>query len=342
MSRVLFLVADGGAVSTRFRVSQYVPALRAAGVDPTVVDLRRALPARLRALASAARFDAVVVHRALLSPFELWWLRRSAGGFAFDFDDALPFRDSAARRLASRLRWRRFARMARHAALSVAGNEYLADLARAGGGRRVEVVPSVVDLSPYPAAADGTGGAPIVGWMGTKPNLMYLRPVLPALRAAARRSRARVAIVSDAAAEVAADDVEWKRWSAADEVGDLCRFRVGVMPLVDDAWTRGKCGLKILQYFAAFTPVVCAPVGVNRTLVAEGENGYFADTPEEWCERVAALLGDPARCRRFGACGRALVEARYSIAATLPAWLRILATLQGSAAATEPAGSAGR
>ncbi len=312
-------------------------------MDCAVGDLRQPLPGRLRALASAARFDAVVVHRALLSPFELLWLRRWARRHAFDFDDALPFRDSAAARLASRSRRRRFARMVRHAALTVAGNEYLAGLARACAAPRVEIVPSAVDLSAYPATADSAAGAPIVGWMGTRPNLMYLRPVLPALRAAARRSQARVAIVSDAAPEMSAADVEWKRWSAADEVSDLRRFRVGVMPLVGDAWTRGKCGVKILQYFAAFAPVVCAPVGVNRTLVAEGESGYFADTAEEWCERVASLLGDPARCRRFGARGRALVEARYSLSATLPAWLRIIAMLQGgmgTAVRDEP--SAGR
>lgn len=327
MLRVLFLVADARAVSARFRVFQYLAPLRAAGVAADVGDLRAPLAGRMRVIARAAGYDAVVVHRALLSPPELWWLRRMTERVAFDFDDAILFRDSAAARLASRRRRRRFARMVRGAAHVVAGNAYLADWARRCGGGRVAVVPTAVDLDAYPAEADAGAAEPIVGWMGTGSNLMYLWPVLPALRAAATRAGGRVTVVTDADRDRLAADVEWRRWSSADEVDDLRRFRVGVMPLADDAWTRGKCALKIVQYFAARRPVVCSPVGANLELVEAGTNGYFATDPAQWGERVAELIGDPQRCRRFGAHGRALVEARYSVAATLPAWLEVITAL---------------
>ena len=104
-----------------------------------------------------------------------------------------------------------------------------------------------------------------------------------------------------------------KRWSLAAELDDLRSFDVGIMPLPDDPWTRGKCGVKVLQYFAAGVPVVCSPVGTNLELVAHGHNGYFARSEDEWVERLMDLLVDEAKRRQFGRAGREVVAARYSV-----------------------------
>ena len=326
--RLLFLGSGLHNASWRFRVAQFMPHLSERGVAVVGGELHCAWPERLRLLASAARYDAVCIHRALLTPFELAWLRRAAPRYTFDFDDAIMFRDSAAVRMVSRRRQRRVARMLRGAAAVIAGNDYLAAWAQPHCAR-VTVVPTVVDLSAYPIDPPAEDAA-VVGWIGTRGTLMYLHAVLPALtRLAARQPRLVVRVVSDGALDAANLPLINVPWSLAGEIDELRRFQVGIMPLPDDLWTRGKCAVKILQYFAAGIPVVCSPVGGARDIVEHGVNGFFATTDEEWTAHLETLLADAALRRRMGAAGRALVEARYSVSATLPRLLDIL--LEGTA-----------
>jgi glycosyltransferase involved in cell wall biosynthesis len=241
----------------------------------------------------------------------------------FDFDDAIMMRDSAARRLDSWQRRRRFARMVRGAGAVIAGSPHLAEWALRYRDDAT-VIPTAVDLRPYPRHPPDAG-APTIGWMGSAPNLMYLRAVIPALaRLCARRPQVQLHVVSDGAFAAANLPLISTAWSLRDEVAHLRSFQVGIMPLPDDPWTRGKCALKILQYFAAGVPVVCSPVGANLEIVEHGRNGFFAATDDEWVERLDQLLGDAALRRRFGENGRALVEERFSVQATLPRFLRAL------------------
>jgi glycosyltransferase involved in cell wall biosynthesis len=326
--RVLFLGAGLHNASWRFRVAQYLPHLRARGIAATGGELAAAWPDRLRLLASAARYDVVCVHRALLTPLELVCLRRAAPRYVFDFDDAIMFRDSAAARMVSRRRQRRVARMLRGAAAVLAGNDYLAAWA-APLGARVTVLPTAVDLAAYPVGPPADG-PPTIGWIGTRSTLMYLRGALPALaRLAARHPRLTVRVVSDGGLEAAGVPLRNMPWSLAEEVDELRRFQVGIMPLPDDPWTRGKCAVKVLQYFAAGLPVVCSPVGVARDIVAHGRNGFLASSDDEWVAHLDALLADADLRRRLGAAGRALVEERFSVRATLP---RLVDALLGVAA----------
>lgn len=320
--RLLFLGAGLDGVSWRFRVAQYLPRLRAMGIEADVADLGGSLRRRWRALGAAARYDAVCVHRAFLSPFEIAWLRRAAPRYVFDFDDAIMLRDSAAGRFDSRQRRRRFGRAAGGAAAAIAGNAYLAEHARRYQAH-VTVIPSAVDPVEYSAAAGDA--EPIIGWIGTRINLMYVRPLIGALaRVTQRRPAARIKIVSDGVLDAPDLPLINKAWARADEAADLRSFQVGIMPLPDDPWTRGKCALKILQYFAAGLPVVCSPVGANLDVVEHGRNGYFASTPDEWTARLEELLGDDALRRRFGEHGRALVAERYSVDVVLPRLLEVL------------------
>lgn len=323
LPRLLFFGPELDAVSWRFRVAQYLPHLRARGVDADVAELRGSARHRWHVIAAAARYDVVCVHRALLSPIEQRWLRRAAPRYVFDFDDAIMVRDSAATRQPSWQRRRRFARMVRGAGRVVAGNPYLADWALRYRPDAT-TIPTAVDVSAYPNGAHG-GREPVVGWIGTRSNLMYVRAIMPALkRLCARRADVRIKIVCDGA--IAADGLPLinQEWSRAEEGDALRSFQVGIMPLPDDAWTRGKCAVKILQYFAAGVPVVCSPVGVNRDVVEHGRNGFFADGVEAWVERLDELLADAALRDRFGAHGRAVVEQRYSVEVMLPRLLDVL------------------
>lgn len=322
--RILFLAHGLGEVSCRFRIFQYVPGLRRLGFDPQVADLNVPLPARWRLLRAAAGFDAVCVHRAFLGPLDHWWLRRVGIRYVFDFDDAIMLNDSSHRRLESRSRLRRFLRMVTGARAVIAGNNYLADWA-APHTTRVTVIPTPIDLTPYPAQRAEDTGDPIVGWIGTRSNLGYLQLVLPALARLSRtRPRLRVKIVADDFIDAPGVQVIKKPWAQADEVADLASFHVGIMPLPDDAWTRGKCAVKILQYFAASVPVVCSPVGVNRDIVRDGDNGTFARTDDEWVARLEELLADSDKRRRWGESGRATVTERYSVDVTLPRLVQVL------------------
>jgi glycosyltransferase involved in cell wall biosynthesis len=320
---VLFLVADPESASARFRVHQYLPHLRALGVAAEVQHLGPSLAGRFRALARAAHFRSVVVHRALLTPLEWRLLRRVAPRYRFDFDDALLYRDSATARFDSWQRRARFRRMIAGAERAIAGNDYLAGLARPYNAA-VSVVPTCVDLEPYRARGE-PAREPLIGWIGTAVNLMYLRPILPALanvRAAGRGVKLKV--ICDAFPEEPGLEIARRRWRLEDEASELAACQIGIMPLADDPWTRGKCALKILQYFAASLPVVCSPVGTNLSVVEHGRSGYFAADDGEWTARLDELLADPAKRQAFGRAGRERVESRYSVASNLEAFLAAL------------------
>ena len=322
--RLVFLGAGLGAASWRFRVAQYLPHLRARGVAVETADLHCGARQRRRLLDAAAGADAVCIHRAWLGRRELARLRSGARRVVFDFDDAIMFRDSAGRRFDSWQRRRRLARMLRGADAVIAGNAYLAAWARRVGVD-AHVIPTAVDLAPYPTTPPA-GAAPVVGWIGTRSTVMYLHAVTPALaRLAARHADLRVEVVSDGHFAAPGLPLTNAPWSLAGEVEALRRFQVGIMPLPDDPWTRGKCGVKLLQYFAAGLPVVCSPVGANRDIVADGVNGYFAADVDTWVARLEALLADAALRRRLGAHGRDTVVRRFSLDIMLPrllaAWL---------------------
>lgn len=324
--RVLFLAHGLDGVSCRFRVLQYVPYLRRMGIQADVADLRAPIGARWSVLRSAAAYDTVCIHRAFLGQLEHRWLLRAAKAYVFDFDDAIMFRDSSQRRFESWQRRARFRRMVAGARTVIAGNSYLAGWA-SRYTERVTMIPTAIDLTPYPERRTALSGAPVIGWIGTRINLMYLRAVLPALtRVARKRPDVTLKIVSDDFLDVPGMQVVKKRWSMEDEVDDVMSFDVGIMPLPDDPWTRGKCAVKILQCFAAGVPVVCSPVGANFDVVEHGRNGYFAADGDEWVARLDELLADGEQRTQLGAAGRDTVQRRYSIEANLEALVKVLFT----------------
>ncbi len=265
----------------------------------------------------------MLVQRKLLNRFDRRRLRRKARRLIFDFDDAVMFRDSNSPRRSSWVRRAGFRRMISGADLVIAGNEYLADLARLGGVP-VRVLPTPIDLSPFPDRPR-EGGGEVVGWMGTRSNFVYLRAVEEPLRSLSRARPGFVfRVVSDGRPELSGVSLACPPWSQESEVRDLRGFDVGIMPLLDDEWTRGKCALKILQYFAACLPVVCSPVGANREAVSEGVSGFFARSSREWEERIGELLDSPGQRREMGRAGRRTVEERYSLSTLAPRFAALL------------------
>ena len=165
--------------------------------------------------------------------------------------------------------------------------------------------PTCIELRDYPPAPPGGAAEAVIGWIGTRVNLMYLDTIRAALgRVGQGINRPRLKVVCDAFPDMSGIEVEKKIWALKDEPGDARSFQIGIMPLPDDVWTRGKCGLKLLQYMAASVPVVCSPVGANCAIVENGVNGFHAVAESEWVDRLERLLANTELRARLGKAGR--------------------------------------
>jgi glycosyltransferase involved in cell wall biosynthesis len=333
--RLVALVESPDHVCCRYRLAAFRPHLAAAGHALDLAPLPRGWLGRLRLFRILRDADAVILQRKLLPPLQLAVLRRFARRLVFDFDDAVWLRDSYhPRGLTSRLRAGRFRRTAAAADVVAAGNAFLADAARSAGAGRVGVVPTCVDPAAYPVAAHaGAGGLRLV-WVGSSSTLRGLDRIRDFLAAVGRAvPGARVKLVCDRFLRFDPLPVDPVRWDAATEAREIADADAGIAWVPDDDWSRGKCGLKVLQYQAAGLPVIANPVGMHRELVRDGETGFLASTAAEWVAAASRLAGDPGLRRRMGHAARAQVGAAYGVAVGGRAWVDLVAGLAGGGGA---------
>ncbi len=279
--------------------------------------LRRAADMR-----RAAEFDAVYLFReaALLGPalFERW-LEVKKKPFVFDFDDAIFVRYvSPANGYLSYLKFPgktgKICRMASHV---MAGNDFLATYARRFN-TRVTIVPTTIDLEKYTLEERRPLDIPMIGWTGSYSSLQYLRNLYGVLREVYRRVPFHLRVIGSGPPDFADLPVEFVPWRAESEVADLRPIDVGLMPVPDNQWNRGKCACKALQYMALAIPAICSPVGVNAQIIRDGENGFLADKESEWIEKLIQLLRSEELRKKLGTAGRKTVEDRFSAEVTAP------------------------
>jgi glycosyltransferase involved in cell wall biosynthesis len=284
-------------------------------------------------LFQALRGGNVLVQRKLLAGWERGLLRRRAARLLFDFDDAVFLRDSYALRGSRHLgRSRRFAALVRDCDVVVAGNRFLADeAARHTGVGRIQVIPTCVDPDRYRPAEPSRAGAGVrLIWIGSSSTLQGLETIAPLLEEIGRRIPGLVLqLVCDRFFRLEHLPVLATPWSEVGEAQELAAADIGISWVPDDAWSQGKCGLKILQYMAAGLPVVTNPVGVHAEMVVQGETGFLASTASEWIAAVARLAADPALRQRMGSAGRQRLQARYSVAEGGRRWVALLNALEG-------------
>lgn len=325
------LVESPEHVCCRYRLAAFRPFLERSG---HTLDLR-ALPkgwwGRLR-LFRELHGENILLQRRLLPGWQLARLRRAAGRLVFDLDDAVFLRDSYARRgLHDPRRLRRFAATVAACDAVAAGNSFLrAAAARWAGGNPVAVVPTCVDPQRYPLAAHvrGRGDAQLV-WVGSSSTLRGLLEIEPLLEEMGRRIPGlQLKLVCDRFLRLSHLPVVPCPWSEEGETEALAAADIGISWVPDDLWSRGKCGLKVLQYMAAGLPVVANPVGVQCEMVRHGETGYLAQTPAQWIEAVDRLAHDPDLRRRMGRAGRCRVESRYRVEAGAARWLALFDRLR--------------
>ena len=346
--RILFLTPypHGKAPSQRFRFEHFFDRLRAAGIDihvqsfideetwsilyrsghhlAKVVGVLRGFLRRCAMLARARRYDAVFVHREAspLGPpvFEFLLARVLRVPLIFDFDDAiwLPNTSSGNRWIAG-LKWHgKTASICRWAHRISAGNDHLAEYARRFN-QRVTVVPTVVDTEArHDRLQDQDVERPAIGWTGSHSTMHYLDELVAVLRRLRQRFDFETIVISDKPPAFELEGLRFIPWNKDSEIDDLLRFHIGVMPLRDDVWARGKCGFKAIQYMALGIVPVVSPVGVNSVLVADGTTGMLADDEWAWEAALADLLTDHARRATMGRAARTRIVEAYSVTATWP------------------------
>jgi glycosyltransferase involved in cell wall biosynthesis len=280
--------------------------------------------------------DVVVLHQIKLSALEARLMAALSRHRIFDVDDAIYVRKP--RRLGeaaddSLWRKRKFAATCRWVDVVAAGNDVLAAAARPAA-HAIAILPTSIDTSAYRLTSAAAGDSPTIVWIGSPENLVYLEMIRPALaRLSVRYPTLKLRVICSRFPEWAEVNIERIAWSTATEAESLAAAHIGVMPLTDDEWARGKCAFKLLQYMAAALPCVASPVGANTEAVLDGVNGFHARTTEEWERHLETLIRSPELRARFGASGRAHVESRYALRTYRTRYLELLTRL---AAGREP------
>jgi glycosyltransferase involved in cell wall biosynthesis len=350
--RVLALVPSlfDTAPGQRFRIEQWDALLRESGVEivyapfeceglHSIISSRGKVGAKLRlvvkgfvnrvgALLSVSHYDAIYVFReaALFGPavFE-YWIKLSGVPMIFDFDDAVfvPYVSPSNGHL-SKLKFPGKTRtICRLSSRVMAGNQYLAEYARRVNPN-VTVIPTTIDTDKYlPESSKSESPAHVIGWSGSFSTVQHLDILRAPLQRLAAREKFRLRIVGVSDYRLDGVEVEALPWRSRTEIEDLRAIDIGIMPLPDDDWTRGKCGLKALQYMALGIPTICSPVGVNSEIIHDGVNGFLASTADEWIEKLTTLLHSAELRRRFGLAGRRTVEAKYSARSQVPRVLEV-------------------
>jgi glycosyltransferase involved in cell wall biosynthesis len=329
---LIALVESPDHVCARYRLAALRPHLERAGHTLELLAWPRHWWARLALPRDLGQADLVIVQRRLLSATPLWLLRRAARSLAFDFDDAIFLRDSyAVHGQASFFRRRRFARMIRAADAVIVGNVFLSVQAtRYTAPDKVHVIPTCVEPGRYPLAKhERQGDGTQLVWVGSASTLRGLEVVRPLLEEIGLRCPGvRLKLVCDKFLTLQRLPVIPCRWAEASEAGEIAAADIGLSWVPDDSWSRGKCGLKVLQYMAAGLPVVANPVGVQAEMVQHGVTGFLCETADQWVEAVRRLVNDPELRRRLGQAGRERVERDFHAGLAAERWLGVLEQLQ--------------
>jgi glycosyltransferase involved in cell wall biosynthesis len=331
--------------SQRFRIEEYLPWLKSRGIDTEYswlldaadartfygkVPLRektwvvvRALLRRARSVAPGIirpRYDVLFVERESFFMGGAWfeWLAARSAPLVFDFDDAIWIHgvSEGNKRFAFLKNTDKISHIVRMAHTVVAGNPYLADWAHQYN-RNVRIVPTTIDTDLYVPRPGGVHScAPVViGWSGSFSTIEHFKLAIPALLRVKDRfgDQVKFKVIGDGNYRHETLGVVGEPWDIASEVAELQKIDIGIMPLPDDEWARGKCGLKGLQYMALGIPTLMSPVGVNTDIICDSENGYLPGSEDEWVQRLSQLVDDANLRRRIGNMGRQTVIEKYSV-----------------------------
>ncbi|NWL19514.1 glycosyltransferase family 4 protein [Pseudomonas umsongensis] len=342
--------------SSRLRFLQYIPALEESGVEVVVKSLfdddylkylyssgkRPVLRTmycylmRLFTIFTVRQYDIIWIEKEVFPYFPATverLLRFFAPPYVVDYDDAIFHNyDLSSHSLIRKTLGKKIDVVMRNARCVIAGNDYLAIRAKAAGAKDVVVVPTVVDKDRYLAKRDSACEPLVIGWIGSPSTQKYVVAIRQALLSVCNEFGARVMLMGATpriVEELPEIPVEVLPWSEDGEVDFIRQLDIGIMPLVDGPWEKGKCGYKLVQYMASGLPVVASPVGVNVEIVDVNRCGILADSPAEWESALRKLLGNADQRLDYGRAGRAAVENKYTLHVQVEALSKIFTRVGG-------------
>jgi hypothetical protein len=288
--------------SFRQRISCYLDILRANGIDCEVIHYPRGSLARYKVIRRAAEFDAVYLQKKTLNCLDAMWFRHHAKKVIFDFDDAVMYDNRHPEKKPSRRKHTKpFERTVKLAKMVIAGNPYLAEHAQRLNPN-VEILPTGLDTNAYKLkAAPKNDGKVRLVWIGSHSTLGYLEQIKSALEEIGSRfDNVVLRIICDKFIHMRNIPIEKCTWSEQTQIRDLVTSDIGLAPLPDNRFTKGKCGFKILQYNAASLPVIASPVGVNADYIQEGVTGFLAGDCSDWIQKISVLLKESELRKKMG------------------------------------------
>jgi glycosyltransferase involved in cell wall biosynthesis len=209
----------------------------------------------------------------------------------------------------------------------IAGNEYLAERAKKSGARNITIIPTVIDSNRYAVKPKHSGTKTVIGWIGSPSTFKYVKQLFPVFEKLIKQYDFELQIVGARSDEKTSFPITFLDWSEETEVASIQNFDIGIMPLEDTPWEKGKCAYKIIQYMACGLPVVASPVGMNKVVVLENETGFLPNNLDEWCEVFQILTQDKTKSCNFGASGRQVVENEYTLQGCIRKLTTVLKTM---------------
>lgn len=281
---------------------------------------------RVVGLLRAGNYDLIWIEKELFPNFPAWFeevLRALGIRYVIDIDDAVFHNYGLSSNRYKRLLAGKIGKIMRNSALVICGNDYLAEWAHSAGAPWVETIPTVIDLERYDAVGLPDRGRIVVGWCGSPSTAQYLEIVAPALRILAKEIALQLRVIG-AGVSYGGLDVDCRNWSESSEAREIQDFDIGIMPLRDSPWERGKCGYKLIQYMACGKPVIATSSGANEKIVVHGRTGYLVSSLDDWVEALRALMVDSQKRWAMGMQGRDLVENNYCVQVTAPRIAQLL------------------
>jgi len=341
---ILFLTRyDRKAASSRYRFLQYIPYLEKEGFSCVVsplfdenyvnkfvyfqkinkFEIFKYFINRIQVLFTVHKFKLVILEKELI-PYAPALLERIFSilkiSYIVDYDDAIFHQyDCHPNPIVRTILKKKIAVVMRNARLVIAGNPYLANYAQQAGAKEVEVIPTVIDINKYPEQRIiKKNNIFTIVWIGSPSTYEHVEMIMPVLTKISTDNNTKVVLIGPGDRKINETGIKIQPWSETTEIADLQAAHVGIMPLSDNPWARGKCGFKLIQYMACSLPVIASPVGVNTEIIEHGNNGYLASTNDEWIKYLNLLRQTLDQGKSMGLYGRNKVETNYCIQVTAP------------------------
>ena len=305
---LLVVTNNPARASFRQRIGVYLDFLHSKSINCEVAKLPPGSLKRRKLFKQAAEFDGVFLHKKGLNFLDAFWLRKYSKKIIYDFDDAImynpktPDQDSLSHFIP-------FRRTVGLADTVIAGNSYLADHAKRFNPN-IEILPTGLDTNAYKLQPPPENNGKIrLVWIGSKSTLQYFAEIRPALEEiSSRLDNVVLRIICDDFPDLQNIPIEKRLWSEDTQVTDLATTDIGLAPLPDNRFTKGKCGFKILQYAAVGLPIVASPVGVNAQYIQQDSNGFLAESASDWVNKICQLIGEPKLRKQMGQSAKEMAQ----------------------------------